>query len=110
MKIKDLRTVLFEVDLAVSTGISLPCALYGPFAVTYLNTPVHLIDRYMLSGLVAEGFEEHSLRNGKTFNGMVRWRNEKLVEMLRVLEHLPQDDGAWFNHGMRFVKYSVIII
>ena len=48
----------------------------------------------IVNGLVAEGFEEHSLRKGKTFNGMVRWRNEKLVKMLRVLEHLPQDDGA----------------
>ncbi|MBC8224355.1 3-hydroxyacyl-CoA dehydrogenase family protein [Candidatus Bathyarchaeota archaeon] len=78
-----------EVDLAVSTGIGLRWALYGPFAVTYFNTPSHLIDRYGLSGLVAEGFQEHSLMKGKTFDEMVRWRNDKLIEMLRVLEYLP---------------------
>jgi len=75
-----------EVDLAVSTGIGLRWALYGPFAVTYFNTPSHLIDRYGLSGLVAEGFQEHSLMKGKTFDEMVRWRNGKLMDMLRVLE------------------------
>lgn len=78
-----------EVDLAVSTGIGLRWALYGPFAVTYFNTPSHLIDRYGLSGLVAEGFQEHSLMKGKTFDEMVRWRDGKLIDMLRVLEHLP---------------------
>ncbi len=77
-----------EVDLAVSTGIGLRWALYGPFAVTYFNTPSHLIDRYGLSGLVAEGFQEHSLMKGKTFDEMVRWRNGKLIEMLRVLERI----------------------
>jgi len=75
-----------EVDLAVSTGIGLRWALYGPFAVTYFNTPSHLIDRYGISGLVAEGFQEHSLMKGKTFDEMVRWRNGKLMDMLRVLE------------------------
>jgi 3-hydroxypropionate dehydrogenase (NADP+) len=75
-----------EVDLAVSTGIGLRWALYGPFAVTYFNTPSHLIDRYGISGLVAEGFQEHSLMKGKTFDEMVRWRNGKLIDMLRVLE------------------------
>ena len=78
-----------EVDIAVSTGIGLRWALYGPFAVTYFNTPSHLIDRYGLSGLVAEGFQEHSLMKGKTFDEMVRWRDGKLIDMLRVLEHLP---------------------
>ncbi len=77
-----------EVDLAVSTGIGLRWALYGPFAVTYFNTPSHLIDRYGLSGLVAEGLQEHSLMKGKTFDEMVRWRNGKLIDMLRVLEHI----------------------
>ena len=77
-----------EVDLAVSTGIGLRWALYGPFAVTYFNTPSHLIDRYGLSGLVAEGFQEHSLMKGKTFDEMVRWRNGKLIDMLRVLERI----------------------
>ncbi len=77
-----------EVDLAVSTGIGLRWALYGPFAVTYFNTPSHLIDRYGLSGLVAEGFQEHSLMKGRTFDEMVRWRNGKLMDMLRVLERI----------------------
>ena len=75
-----------EVDLAVSTGIGLRWALYGPFAVTYFNTPSHLIDRYGISGLMAEGFQEHSLMKDKTFDEMVRWRNGKLIDMLRVLE------------------------
>jgi 3-hydroxypropionate dehydrogenase (NADP+) len=75
-----------EVDLAVSTGIGLRWALYGPFAVTYFNTPSHLNDRYGLSGLVAEGFPEHSLMKGKTFDEMVRWRNSKLMDILQVLE------------------------
>jgi 3-hydroxypropionate dehydrogenase (NADP+) len=75
-----------EVDLAVSTGIGLRWALYGPFTVTYFNTPSHLIDRYGLSGLVADGYHEHSLMKGKTFDEMVRWRNGKLMDMLRVLE------------------------
>lgn len=77
-----------EVDLAVSTGIGLRWALYGPFTVTYFNTPSHLIDRYGLSGLVAEGLQEHSLMKGRTFDEMVRWRNGKLIDMLRVLERI----------------------
>jgi 3-hydroxypropionate dehydrogenase (NADP+) len=79
-----------EVGLAISSGIGLRWALYGPFAVTYFNTPSHLIDRYGLSGLVAEGFEEHSLMKGKTFDEMVRWRDGNLIEMLRVLDRLPK--------------------
>jgi 3-hydroxypropionate dehydrogenase (NADP+) len=75
-----------EVDLAVSAGIGLRWALYGPFAVTYFNTPSHLIDSYGLSGLVAEGLQGHSLMKGRSFDEMVRWRNEKLIDMLRVLE------------------------
>jgi len=43
--------------------------------------------RYGLSGLVAEGLEEHSLMRGRTFDEMVRWRNGKLIDVLRVLDH-----------------------
>jgi len=75
-----------EVDQAVSEGIGLRWALYGPYAVTYFNTPSHLIDSYRLSGLVADGFREHSLMKGKTFDEMVNWRNGKLIDMLRVKE------------------------
>ena len=89
MKIKGDRTVLFEVDLAVSARIGLRWAFSGPFTVTYFNTSSHLIDSYGLSGLVAEGFQEYSILKGTSFDEMLRWRNEKLIEMLRVLEHLP---------------------
>ena len=77
-----------EVDIAVSTGIGLRWALYGPFAVTYFNTPSHLAGHYGVSGLVAEGFHDHSLMKGKTFDEMVHWRNSKLIDLLRVLEHI----------------------
>jgi len=76
-----------EVDLAMSSGLGLRWALYGPFVVAYFNSPSHLIERYGLSGLVAEGLEEHSLMRGRTFDEMVRWRNGKLIDVLRVLDH-----------------------
>ena len=60
------------MDLAVSTGIGLQWALYGPFTVTYFNTPSHIINSYGLSGPVAEGFEEHSLLKGRSFDEKVR--------------------------------------
>ena len=75
-----------EVDLAMSMGLGLRWALYGPFVVAYFNTPSHLIRHYGLSGLVAEGLEEHSLLSGKTFDEMVRWRNGKLIDILLVLD------------------------
>jgi len=78
-----------EVDLAMSTGLGLRWALYGPFLVAYFNTPSHLIQRYDHSGLVAEGLEDYSLLKDKSFDDMVRWRNSKLLDVLRVLELIP---------------------
>jgi 3-hydroxyacyl-CoA dehydrogenase len=78
-----------EVDLAMSTGLGLRWALYGPFLVAYFNTPSHLTKNYNLSGLVAEGLEDYSLLKDKSFDDMVRWRNSKLLDVLRVLELLP---------------------
>ena len=75
-----------EVDLAMSTGLGLRWALYGPFMVSYFNTPSHLIRRYDHSGLVAEGLEDHSMLKGKTFDDLVRWRNSKLIDILRVVD------------------------
>jgi len=74
-----------EVDLAMSMGLGLRWALYGPFVVAYFNSPSHLIERYGLSGLVGEGLEDHSMLRGRTFDEMVRWRNDKLIDVLRVL-------------------------
>jgi hypothetical protein len=76
------------VDLVVATRIGLLWVLYGSITVTYFNTPSYLVDSYGLSGLVAELFEEHSNLKGKSYAVRVRRRNEKLVEMLRDLEHL----------------------
>ena len=76
-----------DVDLAMSTGLGLRWALYGPFVVAYFNSQSHLMQHYGFSGLVAKGLEEHSLMKGKTFDEMVRWRNGKLIDVLRVLDH-----------------------
>ena len=45
-----------------------------------------------MSGLVAKGHVEYSLLKGKPFDDMVRWRDSKLLDILRVLGHLPQSE------------------
>ena len=82
-----------EVDLAMSTGLGLRWALYGPFMVSYFNTPSHLIQRYDRSGLVAGGLEGHSMLKGKTFEELVRWRDGKLIDVLRAVDRLPSIDS-----------------
>jgi hypothetical protein len=78
-----------EVDLAMSTGLGLRWALYGPFVVSYFNTPSHLIERYDNTGLVADGLEDHSMLRGKSFDDLVRWRDSKLIDVLRAVDLLP---------------------
>ena len=82
-----------EVDLAMSTGLGLRWALYGPFMVSYFNTPSHLIKRYDHSGLVADGLEDHSMLKGKSFDDLVRWRNSKLIDVLRAVDRPPSIDS-----------------
>lgn len=82
-----------EVDLAMSTGLGLRWALYGPFMVSYFNTPSHLIKRYDHSGLVADGLEDHSMLKGKPFDDLVRWRNSKLIDVLRAVDRPPSIDS-----------------
>ena len=79
-----------EVDLAMSTSLGIRWALYGPFLVSYFNTPSHLGQRSRTSGLVAEGYHDYSLLKGKSFDDMVRWRNNRLIDILSVLDRLPQ--------------------
>ncbi len=81
-------TTVEEVDLAVSARLGLRWAVYGPFMVYYFNTPSHLVERRGFSGLIAEGMKDYSLIEGKTYEAMVRWRDGKLVDLLRVLGHL----------------------
>lgn len=82
-----------EVDLAMSTGLGLRWALYGPFMVSYFNTPSHLIKRYDHSSLVADGLEDHSMLKGKSFDDLVRWRNSKLIDVLRAADRPPSIDS-----------------
>ena len=79
-----------DVDKALSAGPGIRWAIYGPFLVSYFNTPSHLMHEGALSGMVREGYVEYSLLKGKTFNDMVRWRDSRLIDTLRVLKHLPE--------------------
>lgn len=78
-----------DVDKALSTGPGIRWAIYGPFLVSYFNTPSHLMREGTLSGMVKEGYEEYSLLKGKPFDDMVRWRDSMLIDILRVLQYLP---------------------
>jgi 3-hydroxypropionate dehydrogenase (NADP+) len=82
-----------DVDLAMSTGLGIRWALYGPFLVSYFNTPSHLGRRRRTSGLVTKGYEEYSLLKGRSFDDMVRWRNSRLIDILHILGHLPGSDA-----------------
>lgn len=86
-----------DVDLAMSTGLGIRWALYGPFLVSYFNTPSHLGRRRRTSGLVAKGYENYSLLKGRSFDDMVRWRNDRLIDVLRVLGHLLAPDTQTFT-------------
>ncbi|MCW4038269.1 MAG: 3-hydroxyacyl-CoA dehydrogenase family protein [Candidatus Bathyarchaeota archaeon] len=79
-----------DVDKALSAGPGIRWAIYGPFLVSYFNTPSHLMREGTLSGMVKEGYREYSLLKGKTFDDMVRWRDSMLVDTLRVLQYLPE--------------------
>ena len=82
-----------DVDLALSTGPGIRWAIYGKYLQDYFNTPSHLMHNKQLSGLVAKGYEEYSLLRGKSFDELVRWRDSKLIDVLRVLGHLPCREG-----------------
>ncbi|MFQ6076731.1 MAG: 3-hydroxyacyl-CoA dehydrogenase family protein [Candidatus Bathyarchaeia archaeon] len=78
-----------DVDRALSTGPGIRWAIYGPYLVRYFNTPSHLWQRRTRPEMVEQGYEEYSLLKGKSFDDMVRWRDSKLIDILRVLGHLP---------------------
>jgi hypothetical protein len=65
-------------------------AIYGPFLVNYFNTPSHLLRESTPSEVVKVGYEEYPLLKGKTFDDMVRWRDSMLIDLLRVLQYLPE--------------------
>ncbi len=75
-----------DVDKAVSSGPGLRWAIYGPFLVSYFNTPSHLLRESSPSEVVKEGYEEYRLLKRKTFDDMVRWRDSRLIDLLRVLQ------------------------
>ena len=81
-----------DVDRALSTGPGVRWAIYGKYLQDYFNTPSHLMRHQRRSGLVAKGYEEYSLLKGKSFEDMVRWRDSKLIDILRVLGHLPKSE------------------
>jgi carnitine 3-dehydrogenase len=81
-----------DVDRALSTGPGVRWAIYGKYLQDYFNTPSHLMRNKHMSGLVAKGYEEYGLLRGKSFDEMVRWRDSKLIDVLRVLGHLPLGD------------------
>jgi 3-hydroxypropionate dehydrogenase (NADP+) len=81
-----------DVDKALSAGPGIRWAIYGPFLVSYFNTPSHLMREGTPSGMVKEGYEEHSLLKEKTFDDMVRWRDSMLIDTLRVLQYLPKNN------------------
>ncbi len=79
-----------DVDKALSAGPGIRWAIYGPFLVSYFNTPSHLMREDTLSGMVKEGYEEYGILKGKTFDDLVRWRDSMLIDTLRVLQYLPK--------------------
>lgn len=79
-----------DVDKALSVGPGIRWAIYGSYLVNYFNTPSHLTQGKKLPGLVKQGYKEYSLLKGKSFDDMVRWRDSKLIDVLRVLKHLPK--------------------
>jgi 3-hydroxypropionate dehydrogenase (NADP+) len=82
-----------DVDKALSVGPGIRWAIYGSYLVNYFNTPSHLTQGRKLPGLVKEGYEEYSLLKGKSFDDMVRWRDSKLIDVLRILKHLPKSSA-----------------
>ncbi len=78
-----------DVDLAVSAGPGLRWALYGPFLVNYFNTPSHLSRAMPRSGPVADGYAADRRVQGQTFDAMVRWRDSRLIDLLRIVGYPP---------------------
>jgi len=79
-----------DVDKAMSLGPGIRWAIYGPYLVSYFNTPSHLLKKYIRHEMIEEGLEDYGLIKGKTFDDMVKWRDGKLIDVLRVLGHIPR--------------------
>lgn len=79
-----------DVDKAMSLGPGIRWAIYGPYLVSYFNTPSHLFKKYVRHEMVDEGLKEYGVLKEKTFDDMVKWRDSKLIDVLRVLGHLPR--------------------
>ena len=76
-----------DVDRALSTGPGIWWEIYGKYLQDYFNASSHLMLHQQRSGFVAKGYEEYGLLKGKSFEDMVRWRESKLIDILRVLGH-----------------------
>jgi 3-hydroxypropionate dehydrogenase (NADP+) len=83
-----------DVDKAMSLGPGIRWAIYGPYLVRYFNTPSHLLKKYIRHEMVDEGLEDYGVLKGKTFDDMIKWRDGKLIDVLRVLGHLPRKKVA----------------
>lgn len=83
-----------DVDKALSTGPGIRWAIYGPYLQSYFNTPSHLgpnVRKNRLSERVLTGMEEMSILKGKSFEDMVRWRDSKIIDILRALNRIPDN-------------------
>jgi 3-hydroxyacyl-CoA dehydrogenase len=82
-----------DVDQALTAGLGIRWAIYGPFLVTFFNSPSHLMKNIRVRGLVKQGIADYDFLQDKSFEELVRWRDHKLIDLLRVLEHLPPHGG-----------------
>ena len=79
-----------DIDRAMALGPGLRWAIYGPYMVRYFNTPSHIYRPTY--EMVEKGYDTYPLLQGRSFMEMVQWRDGKLIDLLRILGHMPPAD------------------
>lgn len=99
---KEVATIE-DVDRAFTAGPGLRFAIVGPFLAYHLGGGPGGIDEFFdkywtdwpasIKEKVIKGIKEEEIVRTKSMKDLVRWRDEKLIELLKIL--YPETIGSW---------------
>jgi hypothetical protein len=78
-----------DVDKVLSTGPAIRWAIYRPYMTFYFAGASGRHGWFKGKEDVQKGMETYSLLKGKSADEMIRWRDSKLIDILRVLGWIP---------------------
>lgn len=99
---KEVATIE-DIDRAFTAGPGLRFAIVGPFLTYHLGGGPGGIDEFFdkywtdwpasIKEKVIKGIKEEEILRTKSMKDLVRWRDEKLIELLKIL--YPETVGSW---------------